>query len=64
MIRAGDLYKNMESGKVFAVKGAFPSVIILETKDKSHSMFVNPNNMESMFLPYVEDEGEKNPNKD
>jgi hypothetical protein len=64
MIKTGDLFKSMESGKVFAVKGAFPSVIILETKDKSHSMFVNPNNMESKFLPYVEDDGKKNSKKD
>jgi hypothetical protein len=64
MIKAGDLFKNMDSGKVFAVKGTFPSVIILETKDKFHSMFVNSNNMESMFLPYIEDDGNQNPRKD
>jgi hypothetical protein len=64
MIKAGDLFKNMDSGRVLAVKGTFPGVIILETKDKFHSMFVNPNNMESMFLPYLEDDGNQNPRKD
>ncbi len=62
MIRAGDLFKNIESGKVFVVKDVDPNVIILETKDKSHSKFVNPNSMESAFLPYVEDEA-KNKSK-
>ncbi len=55
MIKAGDLFKSKESGEMFVVKSVDPSVIILETKDKSHSMFVNPINMESVFLPYVED---------
>ncbi len=62
MIKAGDMFKNIENAKVFAVKSIAPSVIILETKDKSHSMFVNPNRMESAFLPYVEDEA-KNKSK-
>ena len=41
---------------MFAVKSVDPSVIILATKDGNHSMFVNPNNIESVFLPFVEDE--------
>ena len=56
MIKAGDMFKNIESGKKFTVKSVDPSIIILGTKDGSHSMFVNPNSMESVFLPFVEDE--------
>ncbi len=56
MIKAGDMFRNIESGKVFAVKSVDSSIIILGTKDGSHSMFVNPNSMESEFLPYIEDE--------
>jgi len=59
MIKAGDLFKNRESGKVFTVKSVDPSIIILATKDESHSMFVNPNSMESVFLPFVEEEVKK-----
>ncbi|MCJ7641399.1 MAG: hypothetical protein MUO29_05825 [Desulfobacterales bacterium] len=61
MIRAGDMFKNIESGKVFAVKSVDLSIIILGTKDGSHSMFVNPNSMESVFLPFVEDEVKTKP---
>ena len=56
MIKAGDVSINRESGKMFTVKSVDPSVIILETKDGFHSMFVNPGNMESLFLPFVEEE--------
>ena len=56
MIKAGDMFKNIESGKMFTVKSVDPSIIILGTKDGSHSMFVNPNSMESVFVPFVEDE--------
>ena len=56
MIKTGDMFKNIESGKIFAVKSVDPSIIILSTKDESHSMFVNPNSIESVFLPLVEDE--------
>ena len=56
MTKPGDLFKNIESGKVFAVKSVDLSIIILGTKDGSHSMFVNPNNIESVFLPFVEEE--------
>ena len=56
MIKAGDLFKNVESGKVFTVKSVNPSMIILATKDGYHSMFVNPNSIESVFVPFVEDE--------
>ena len=56
MIKAGDVFKNIESGKMFTVKSVDPSVIILGTKDGFHSMFVNPGSMDSVFLPFVEDE--------
>ena len=56
MVKAGDMFKHIESGKIFSVKSVNPSMIILATKDESHSMFVNPNGMESVFLPFVEDE--------
>ena len=56
MIKPGDMFKNKGNGKVFTVKSFSSSVIILATKDESHSMFVNPNSIESLFLPFVEDE--------
>ena len=61
MIKAGDMFKNLQSGEVFRVKSVNPSVIILATKDESHSMFVNPNSIESVFLPFVEDEAKRKP---
>jgi hypothetical protein len=56
MIKAGDMFKNIESGKMFTVKSVDPRIIILGTKDGTHSMFVNPNSIESVFVPVVEDE--------
>jgi hypothetical protein len=56
MIKVGDLFKNIESGKMFTVKSVDPKVIILGTKDGTHSMFVNQNSIESAFVPIVEDE--------
>ena len=56
MIKAGDMFKNIERGKMFTVKSVDPRIIILGTKDGTHSMFVNPNNIESVFLPFVEEE--------
>jgi hypothetical protein len=56
MIEKGDMFKDIKSGKVFTVKSVDPSTIILGTKDGSHSMFVNPNSMESVFVPFAEDE--------
>ncbi len=56
MIKTGDMFKNIESGKMFTVKSVDPKVIILGTKDGTHSMFVNPNNIESQFVPIMEDE--------
>ena len=59
MIKAGDMFKNVQSGEVFRVRSVNPSIIILATKDESHSMLVNPNSIESLFLPFVEDEAKK-----
>jgi len=56
MIKAGDMFKNIESGEKFIVRSVDSRIIILGTKDGSHSMFVNPNSMESVFVPFVEDE--------
>jgi hypothetical protein len=56
MIKAGDMFKNIESGKQFSVKSVDAKIVILGTKDGTHSMFVNPNNMESVFVAFVEDE--------
>ena len=56
MIKAGDMFKNIESGTIFTVKSVDPRTIILGTKDGFQSMFVNPNNMESVFVSIVEDE--------
>ena len=50
------MFKNIESGKIFTVKSVDPSTIILGTKDGFQSMFVNPNSIESVFVPIVEDE--------
>jgi len=56
MIKAGDMFKNIDSGTIFTVKSVDPRTIILGTKDGFQSMFVNPNNMESIFLPFEEGE--------
>ena len=56
MIKAGDMFKNIESGKIFTVKSVDPHTIVLGTKDGFQSMFVNPNSIESVFVPIVEDE--------
>ena len=56
MIKKGDMFKNIESGTMFIVKSVDSRTIILGTKDGFQSMFVNPNSMESVFVPVVEDE--------
>jgi len=61
MIKTGDLFKNIESGKIFTVKSVDSRTIILGTKDGFQSMFVNPSNIESVFLPFVEDEVKEKP---
>ncbi len=64
MIKPGDMFKNIESGELFAVKSVDSSIIILSTRDGTHSMFVTPNTMESLFLPFVEEEIKKNTKQD
>lgn len=61
MIKAGDMFKNIESGKIFVVKSVDSRTILLGTKDGFQSMFVNPNNMESVFLPFAEEEVKEKP---
>ena len=56
MIKAGDLFKSIEYGIIFRVKSVDPRIVILGTKDGTHSMLVNPNSIESLFVPFVEDE--------
>ena len=55
------MFKNIESGKIFTVKSVDSRTIILGTKDRTHSMFVNPNNIESAFVPFVEGEAKEKP---
>ena len=56
MVKTGDMFKNIENGKMFIVKSVDPRIVILGTKDGSHSMLVNPDSIESTFVPFVEDE--------
>jgi hypothetical protein len=63
MIKEGDMFKNIENEKIFTVKSVDPRSIILETKDRTHSMFVNPNSMESVFVPITEELKENSKNK-
>jgi hypothetical protein len=42
MINAGNMFKNIKSGKIFTVKSVDPRSIILGTMDGTHSMLVNP----------------------
>ena len=55
------MFKNVESGEVFTVKSVTPNTILLTTKDGYHSMFVNPKEIDSAFLPFVEEETKKKP---
>ena len=59
MIKTGDMFKNIENGIMFTVKSVDSRTVILGTKDGFHSMFVNPNNMESVFVPFVEGDVKK-----
>jgi hypothetical protein len=56
MIKAGDMFKNIQNGKIFKVKSVDPRTIILGTKDGTHSMLVNPNSVESLFVPFIEEQ--------
>jgi hypothetical protein len=61
VINIGDMFKNVESGEIFTVKSVTPNTILLTTKDGYHSMFVNPKEIDSAFLPFVEEEAKKKP---
>ena len=50
------MFKNIENGIIFKVKSVDPRIVILGTKDGTHSMLVNPSSIESLFVPFVEDE--------
>ncbi len=56
MIKAGDMFKNIENGIIFKVKSVDPRIIILGTKDGALSMLVNPSSIESVFLPFIGDQ--------
>ena len=61
MIRVGDTFKNIGTGIIFTVKSVDPRTIILGTKDGFQSMFVNPNDIESQFVPIIEGEVKEKP---
>ena len=63
MIKSGDKFKNIKNGIIFRVKSVGLRTVILGTKDGTHSMFVNPGSMGSLFVPIVEDEVEEKPNE-
>jgi len=55
------MFKNIQNGKVFKVKSVDPRTIILGTKDGTHSMLVNPNSIESAFVPFEEEQVKEKP---
>ncbi len=61
MIRAGDVFKNIQNGKIFRVKSVDPRAVILGTTDGTHSMLVNPDSIESAFVPVAEDQVKDKP---
>ena len=61
VINVGDMYKNVESGEVFTVKSVTPNTILLTTRDGYHTKFVRPEEIDSAFVPFVEEEAKKKP---
>jgi hypothetical protein len=59
MIKAGDMFKNIENGIIFKVKRVDPGIIILGTKNGTLSMLINPSSIESVFVPFVGDEAKE-----
>ncbi len=55
------MFKNIQNGKIFRVKSVDPRTVILGTKDGTHSMLVNPDSIESAFVPIVEDPVKEKP---
>jgi len=55
------MFKNVESGEVFTVKSVTPNTILLTTKDGYHTKFVRPEEIDSAFVPFVEEEAKKKP---
>lgn len=56
MIQKGDKFTNIKSGEVFTVKSIDSKTIILVTKDNFHSIIINPQGIDSTFVPFVEKE--------
>jgi len=61
VMKSGDMFKSIKNGIIFRVKSVDANTVILGTKDGTHSMFVKPDSMESIFVPFVEDEGKEKP---
>jgi hypothetical protein len=61
MIKPGDMFKNIQNGKIFKVKSVDPRTIILGTKDGTHSMLVNPDSIESTFVRFEEEQVKEKP---
>ncbi len=61
MANVGDVLRNMESGEVFIVKSITPNTILLTTKDGYHTKFVRPEEIDSAFEPFSEEEAKKKP---
>ena len=55
------MLKNIESGEVFIVKNVAPNTILLTTKDGYHTKFVRPEEIDSAFVPFAEEEAKKKP---
>ena len=55
------MLKNIETGEVFIVKNVAPNTILLTTKDGYHTKFVRPEEIDSAFEPFAEEEAKKKP---
>jgi len=61
VVKVGDVLRNIESGEVFIVKSVTPNTILLTTKDGYHTKFVRPEEIDSAFVPFAEEEAKKKP---
>ncbi len=57
------MFKHLQSGEVFRAGSVSPKVIHLATMDGFNSMFVDPNKIESVFVPFTEEELPRKPIK-